>query len=225
MKLIKCACVYIYLFIMSNHTVHTTSEPNAIISKTWCWTKPIYTSSDSHDNNNNNTIYTNGGINWGMCKHITPLYKDEHIQKEYIIYIRTSSLPNSEAHGVIMISLIGSEATSKEIELTSSGFRSGAFDKMRVFAEDVGDLYAIKLIAKNRLQWRCNTIRIESHMNFWDFRTPISTVDQAIWDSTFFLLAGKMYAIFAMLFGLSFFIQHDNHILKYILQVQPPESR
>ena len=59
-------------------------------------------------------------------------------------------------------------------------------------------------------------IHFLEHMNFWDFRTPISSVDQAIWDSTFFLLAGKMYAIFAMLFGLSFYIQHDNQAQKGI---------
>ena len=161
-----------YLFIILNHTVYTLNdELNAITSKTWCWTKPIYVINDLHSGsvNINNTIDTNGGVNWGICKQMSPLYKDEHINKEYIVYIRTSSLPNSEAHGVIMISLIGSEETSKEIELTSSGFKSGAFDKVRIFAEDVGNLYAIKLIAKNRLQWRCNTIRIESHMNFWDF--------------------------------------------------------
>jgi uncharacterized protein len=41
-------------------------------------------------------------------------------------------------------------------------------------------------------------------------------MNQAVWDSTFFLLAGKMYAIFAMLFGLSFYIQHDNQAQKGI---------
>ena len=54
-------------------------------------------------------------------------------------------------------------------------------------------------------------IHFLEHMNFWNYDTlEISNVDQTIFDSTFFLLAGKMYAIFAMLFGLSFFIQHDN---------------
>ena len=170
MKLIiKCICVYIYVFIMFNHTVYTiNNELNAMTSKTWCWTKPIYVINDVHHCNTTITT-TNGGVNWGMCNQLPPSYNDKHIKKEYIIYIRTSSLPNSEAHGVIMISLIGSEETSKEIELTSSGFKSGAFDKVRIFTEDVGNIYAIKLTAKNRLQWRCNTIRIESHMNFWDF--------------------------------------------------------
>lgn len=34
--------------------------------------------------------------------------------------------------------------------------------------------------------------------------------DKIIWDSLFFLFAGKSYAIFALLFGLTFFIQKDN---------------
>ena len=59
-------------------------------------------------------------------------------------------------------------------------------------------------------------IHFLEHMNFFDFRTPVSPVDKAVWDTTFFLLAGKMYAIFAMLFGLSFFIQHDNQAQKGI---------
>lgn len=58
-------------------------------------------------------------------------------------------------------------------------------------------------------------IHFLEHMNFWNFESlEIDSVDQAIWDGTFFLLAGKMYAIFAMLFGLSFFIQHDNQAQK-----------
>lgn len=35
-------------------------------------------------------------------------------------------------------------------------------------------------------------------------------LDKIIWDSLFFLFAGKSYAIFALLFGLTFFIQTDN---------------
>ncbi len=57
-------------------------------------------------------------------------------------------------------------------------------------------------------------------MNFYRFREPTSefwaAANQAIWDGTFFLLAGKMYAIFSILFGLSFFIQHDNQAQKGI---------
>lgn len=52
------------------------------------------------------------------------------------------------------------------------------------------------------------------HFNFYSFPAPASEfmakLDQGIWDTVFFLLAGKMYAIFATMFGLSFFIQHDN---------------
>ena len=57
-------------------------------------------------------------------------------------------------------------------------------------------------------------IHFIEHLNFYLFPEPSSpfmaTLNQNVWDTTFFLLAGKMYAIFSMLFGLSFFIQHDN---------------
>lgn len=52
-------------------------------------------------------------------------------------------------------------------------------------------------------------IHFIEHMNFYSFPEP-TALDQAVWDTVFFLLAGNMYAIFALLFGLSFFIQHDN---------------
>ncbi|MBQ8674044.1 MAG: DUF418 domain-containing protein [Bacteroides sp.] len=53
-------------------------------------------------------------------------------------------------------------------------------------------------------------IHFIEHLNFYSFPEHLTALDRAVWDSVFFLLAGKMYAIFAMLFGLSFFIQHDN---------------
>lgn len=57
-------------------------------------------------------------------------------------------------------------------------------------------------------------IHFIEHLNFYIFPEPSSElmakVNECVWDSTFFLLAGKMYAIFSMLFGLSLFIQHDN---------------
>ena len=63
-------------------------------------------------------------------------------------------------------------------------------------------------------------IHFIEHMNFYSFPEATSAfwgkMNQAVWDSTFFLLAGKMYAIFAMLFGLSFYIQHDNQAQKGI---------
>ncbi len=63
-------------------------------------------------------------------------------------------------------------------------------------------------------------IHFIEHMNFFMFPDPVNEIwgkiDTAVWDSTFFLLAGKMYAIFAMLFGLSFYIQHDNQAQKGI---------
>lgn len=36
------------------------------------------------------------------------------------------------------------------------------------------------------------------------------SLDKAIWDTLFFLFGGKSYAIFSLLFGLTFFIQSDN---------------
>ena len=63
-------------------------------------------------------------------------------------------------------------------------------------------------------------IHFIEHLNFFLFPDPKNelwaTINDAVWDSTFFMLAGKMYAIFAMLFGLSFFIQHDNQAQKGI---------
>ena len=61
-------------------------------------------------------------------------------------------------------------------------------------------------------------IHFIEQLNFYVFPEPSSpfwgAVNQGVWDTVFFLLAGKMYAIFAMLFGLSFFIQHDNQAQK-----------
>lgn len=51
------------------------------------------------------------------------------------------------------------------------------------------------------------------HYNFYRF-PELTSLDHKVWETTFFLLGGKMYAIFAMLFGLSFFIQHDNQAQK-----------
>ena len=41
----------------------------------------------------------------------------------------------------------------------------------------------------------------------------LQAVDKVIWDSMFFLFGGKSYAIFALLFGMTFFIQHRNREL------------
>jgi uncharacterized protein len=42
----------------------------------------------------------------------------------------------------------------------------------------------------------------------------MQTLDKGIWDTLFFLFGGKSYAIFALLFGLTFFIQSDNQAKK-----------
>lgn len=58
------------------------------------------------------------------------------------------------------------------------------------------------------------------HFNFYKFpdtsNQPVwlNFLDRAVWDSTFFMISGKAYAVFALLFGFSFFIQDDNQRLK-----------
>ena len=58
------------------------------------------------------------------------------------------------------------------------------------------------------------------HFNFYSFPPTegrpewLAFTDNAVWDSLFFMFGGKAYAIFALLFGFSFFIQHDNHRLR-----------
>ncbi|MRW94311.1 DUF418 domain-containing protein [Duganella sp. FT80W] len=42
----------------------------------------------------------------------------------------------------------------------------------------------------------------------------LKAIDQVIWDSLFFLFGGKSYAIFALLFGMTFYIQHHNRELR-----------
>ena len=42
----------------------------------------------------------------------------------------------------------------------------------------------------------------------------LKVVDKGIWDSLFFLFGGKSYAIFALLFGVTFFIQYHNRELR-----------
>lgn len=52
------------------------------------------------------------------------------------------------------------------------------------------------------------------HYDFYYFPEGLphwqKVLDKGIWDLVFFLFSGKSYAIFALLFGFSFFIQYDN---------------
>ncbi|MCR5314039.1 MAG: DUF418 domain-containing protein [Bacteroidaceae bacterium] len=54
------------------------------------------------------------------------------------------------------------------------------------------------------------------HFNFYSFPDTsgqsawLNFTDRAIWDGMFFMFGGKGYAIFALLFGFSFFIMNDN---------------
>lgn len=56
------------------------------------------------------------------------------------------------------------------------------------------------------------------HFDFYYFPEylpePIKVLDKIIWETLFFLFAGKSYAIFSLLFGFSFFIQNDNQAKK-----------
>lgn len=58
------------------------------------------------------------------------------------------------------------------------------------------------------------------HFNFYSFPPTdgqgawLNFTDKAIWDGLFFLFGGKAYAMFALLFGFSFFIQHDNQRMR-----------
>jgi uncharacterized protein len=81
--------------------------------------------------------------------------------------------------------------------MNSSSFRLQVVDALRGFA-----IVSIMLLHN-----------IE-HFDFYYTPTGIPDwmipIDKAIWDSLFFLFGGKSYAIFALLFGLTFFIQSDN---------------
>ncbi len=53
------------------------------------------------------------------------------------------------------------------------------------------------------------------HFNFYSFPESVpfewmKFTDKAIWDGLFFTFGGKAYAVFALLFGFSFFIQDNN---------------
>jgi len=54
------------------------------------------------------------------------------------------------------------------------------------------------------------------HMNFYWFPETTNAwmifFDKITWNGLFFVFAGKMYSIFALMFGLSFFIQNDNQM-------------
>jgi len=56
------------------------------------------------------------------------------------------------------------------------------------------------------------------HMNFYRFPAVTSQwlvwLNKVMWDGSFFAFGGKMYSIFALMFGLSFFIQNDNQMQK-----------
>ena len=58
------------------------------------------------------------------------------------------------------------------------------------------------------------------HFNFYSYPDEagrsalLAFTDRAVWDGMFFLFGGKAYAVFALLFGFSYFIQYDNQRLR-----------
>ena len=58
------------------------------------------------------------------------------------------------------------------------------------------------------------------HFNFYSFPDTagqgawLDFTDRAVWDGLFFMFGGKAYAVFALLFGFSYFIQYDNQRLR-----------
>jgi len=52
-------------------------------------------------------------------------------------------------------------------------------------------------------------IHFLEHLNFYSF-PELTPLDEKVWDTVFYLGSNKMYAIFALLFGLSCYIQHHN---------------
>ena len=82
-------------------------------------------------------------------------------------------------------------------KLSSSSDRVYAIDALRGFA-----IMGIMLLHN-----------IE-HFNFYSFpettSTFLSSLDKHIWDMMFFLFSGKAYAIFALLFGFTFYLQNHH---------------
>lgn len=56
------------------------------------------------------------------------------------------------------------------------------------------------------------------HFNFYEYPPDLSesmaNLNHNVWETLFFLFGGKAYAIFSLLFGLSFFIQYNNQARK-----------
>lgn len=51
------------------------------------------------------------------------------------------------------------------------------------------------------------------HFDFWyspELPEWLKSIDKVVWDTMFFLFSGKSYAIFALLFGFTFFVQFSN---------------
>ena len=81
--------IYIFLILIllfyNIKVIYSINEIDTL--RDWCWTSPVL-QDDSFILNNNN-----GGINWGYCKND---FSKFIVKKEYIIYIDTSQLPDSE---------------------------------------------------------------------------------------------------------------------------------
>ena len=81
--------------------------------------------------------------------------------------------------------------------LSPANDRLGVVDSLRGFA-----LLAIVLL--HNLE-HYNIFFVPENLPAW-----LMTLDKGVWNTTFFLLAGKAYATFSLLFGFSFYIQFRN---------------
>lgn len=94
----------------------------------------------------------NGGINWGYCKQQLENSQNKN-KKKYIIYVSTSPDKDSATRSdfdkfssVIFITLKGADGESSEQILSSKGFKVGSYEKIKIFAEDVGNIKSIKVL-------------------------------------------------------------------------------
>ncbi len=77
----------------------------------------------------------------------------------------------------------GSEGCSKQLTLSEHGFKSASYEKIKLFSDDVGNLKSIKIVNKGTQQYRCDSVKVESGMNYWNFecskpiKCPMCTVE------------------------------------------------
>lgn len=152
--------VIFLLTIVNFSIIHCINEVEISSARPWCWTKPALSDPSFILNE------ANGGINWGYCK----LGSVSNIKKKEIyVYIASSQLPDSGTTSKISIQLIGKEDVSEELVISETGLKAGSYEKVKLFTKDVGNLQSIKLITSGTSNYRCDSIKIESEMEAWNF--------------------------------------------------------